>query len=109
MKKYLLFFFITVLQFSYSALYAQWSAAIPLTTMAVSASLNENMGSCLAVNGDTVHVVWCDHRANGNSIWYKRSVNDGITWNMEVPITDTAGKATYPAIAVSGNYVHVVW
>jgi hypothetical protein len=88
---------------------AQWSAPVQLSTMSVGASLNENMTSCLAVRGDTVHVVWCDHRPAGNSIWYKRSIDDGLSWNTEVAITDTTGHAQWPTVAVSGAYVHVGW
>ncbi len=91
------------------AIYAQWSPGIRLSLNSMNAALNENAGPCLAVSGDTVHVVWSDHRTNGYAIYYDRSVDKGITWSVAVPITDTTGKATMPAIAVSGSGIHVVW
>jgi hypothetical protein len=90
-------------------LYAQWSARTLLSPNAISASLNENMATCLAVGGDTVHVVWSDQRPAGTAIYYKRSFDLGTTWNVDTPITDTTGSATFPAISVSGSTVHVVW
>jgi hypothetical protein len=88
---------------------AQWSNSIKLSVNGMNASLNENSGPCLAVNGDTVNVVWTDHRTNGYAIYYIRSTDKGITWNTAVPLTDTTGKASMPVIAVSGSSVHVVW
>src|SRR6185295_851350 len=70
---------------------------------------NENSGQCLAVNGDTVHVVWTDHRTLGHAIYYRHSPDAGVTWNTAIPITDTTGTAIFPAIAVSGSTIHVVW
>lgn len=88
---------------------AQWTPRINISPNAVAASLNENAGQCLAVNGDTVHVVWSDHRSQGHAIYYRHSLDSGITWNTAAPITDTTGSATFPAIAVNGLTVHVVW
>jgi len=82
---------------------------IRLSAHSISAALNENAGPCLAVSGDSVHVVWSDKRTHGYAIYYKHSFDTGLTWNTEIPITDTFGKATMPVIAVSGSTVHVVW
>ncbi len=93
-----------------STSFAQWSASVNLSPHAVAATLNENMGPCIAVSGDTVHVVWVDKRSStASAIFYKRSIDAGLTWNTEVALTDSNGKASFPAIAVSGSSVHVVW
>ena len=88
---------------------AQWSSKYKLSGNSVSASLNENMATCLAVSNDTVHVVWTDRHAAGSAVYYRRSADTGLTWNTAVPITDTTGAAGFSAIAVSGSTVHVVW
>ena len=92
-----------------SLLHAQWSSTMKLSQHSMNATLNENAGSCLVVSGDTIHVVWSDHRTNGYAIYYERSADNGLTWNTAMAITDTTGKASMPAIAVSGSSVHVVW
>lgn len=88
---------------------AQWSAAVNISPNADTAGLNEDMASCLAASGDTLHVVWCDHRTTGSAIYYTHSLDTGLIWSTAVPLTDTSGNATFPAIAVSGSTVHVAW
>jgi len=88
---------------------AQWSAAVNISPQAMAAGLDENANQCMAVSGDTIHAVWSDHRTNGYAIYYRHSVDTGLTWNTAVAITDTAGKASMPSIAVWGATVHVVW
>jgi hypothetical protein len=90
--------------------FAQWSAPVDISPSAVSAGLNESMGSCLGVSGDTVHVVWTDKLSNNHAIiYYTHSLDTGLTWSNAVPISPPAGNAWNPAIAVSGLNVHVVW
>lgn len=91
------------------SLIAQWGSPVKLSIHGISASLNENAGPCLAVSGDTLHVVWSDHRTLGYAIYYERSIDTGKTWSSAIPITDTTKQGTMPAIAVSGSTVHVVW
>src|SRR5258706_5122733 len=88
---------------------AKWAPAVVISPGADTASLNENMASCLAASGDTLHAVWCDHRTTGSSIYYTHSLDTGINWSPAISITDTNGHATFPAIAVSGSAVHVAW
>ena len=100
---------IVVILLPSSFLIAQWGPPVKLSIHGKSAVLNENANQCMAVNGDTLNVVWSDHRTNGYAIYYERSTDSGMTWDPAVPVTDTAGKATMPAIAVSGLTVHIVW
>jgi len=89
---------------------AQWSAPVNISPGAVSAILNESMGSCIGVSGDTVHVVWADRvSAKKGSIFYTRSADTGLTWSTAVPISGINGNAFNPAIAVNGKNIHVVW
>jgi len=90
--------------------FAQWSPAFNLSPNAISAGLNESMGSCIGVSGDSVHVVWTDKLSPTRAaIYYTRSVDTGLTWNTAVALTDTSGNAWNPAIAVNGSNIHVVW
>ena len=89
---------------------AQWSAPINISPNAVSAGLNESMGSCIGVSGDTLHVVWTDKLSSTNAvIYYTRSLDTGLTWSKAIAITDINGNAWNPAIAVNGLNVHDVW
>lgn len=89
---------------------AQWSSALNISPNALSAGLNESMGSCIGVSGSTVHVVFVDRKnLNLGAIYYTHSVDTGLIWNMPFAISDTNANAYNPAIAVNGANVHVVW
>jgi hypothetical protein len=88
---------------------AQWGPDTKLSTTDSSAQLNENMGPSIAASGDTVHVVWWDSKNNGSAIYYKRSTDAGVTWGADTRLSGTPGHADFPAIAVSGNTVHLVF
>jgi hypothetical protein len=90
--------------------FAQWSAPVDISPGAVSAGLNESMGSCLGVSNNTLHVVWCNRfSTNRGAIYYTHSADTGSTWSTPIPISNTNGNAWNPAIAVNGLNIHVVW
>ncbi len=95
--------------FSYPG-FAQWSSPVNLSPNAISALLNESMGPCIGVSGDTVHVIWADRFSpTRGAIYYTQSADTGLTWSSPVAITSTNGNAWNPAIAVNGSNIHVVW
>jgi hypothetical protein len=90
--------------------HAQWSTPADISPDAVSAILNESMGSCIGVSSDTVHVVWADrYSSTKGAVYYTQSPDSGLTWSTPIAISDTAGNAWNPAIAVNGSNIHVVW
>ncbi len=88
---------------------AQWEPDRRLSTTDTAASLNENMGQCLAASGDSVHVVWWDRKNSGSRIYYKHSFDGGVTWGPDAVIPGTPNHADFPSIAVSGATVHVAF
>ena len=65
--------------------------------------------AAVAVSGTNVHVAWCDERDGHFEIYYKRSIDGGVCWESDTRLTYADDCALYPCIAVSGDYVHVVW
>lgn len=63
----------------------------------------------IAVSGDSVHVVWYDDRDIDLEIYYKRSVDGGLTWGEDIRLTNRASPSKYPSIAVSGSMIHIAW
>ena len=64
----------------------------------------------IAVSGNNVHVVWEDVTPGNCDILYRRSTDSGATFpNVIKNLSSNAGISQLPAIAVSGNNVHVVW
>ncbi len=68
-----------------------------------------SMYSSVAVSGDYIHVVWRDYRDGNFEIYYKRSLDNGGTWGSDTRLTNQDDGSSYPSVAVSGDYIHVVW
>ncbi len=63
----------------------------------------------VVASGSTVHVAWYDGRIGPPRIFYKQSLDNGVTWGADVGLTPTSGVAYHPSMAVSGSIVHVAW
>ncbi len=101
-------FWATILACASSSASAQWSAEVKLSTDEGSTTLNENVGHCLVVDGDSVHVVWADQKNNGQAIFYRRSVDKGLTWEADARISASPSSDTFPLLAQSGSTLHLV-
>ena len=56
-----------------------------------------------------VHVVWQDFRHGNVEVFYKRSLDGGVTWEQDVRLTDNSARSLRPKITAAGSMVHVVW
>jgi hypothetical protein len=92
---------------------------IPSPIPPASATANDGLNSFrtgtvpgVAVTADgTVHLVWGEW-VNGTDaeVRYARSTDGGETWSAPISMNDVAtGHQFFPAIAASGNTVHVAW
>jgi hypothetical protein len=63
----------------------------------------------VAAVGSNVHACWSDGRPGGYGIWYRRSTDNGATWNTERYLTDTTYGSDYPVIATAGGNVHLAY
>jgi len=63
----------------------------------------------VSVSGALAYVVWFDNRDGNYEIYYKRSTDGGANWEADTRLTNNFGYSQYPAVAVSGTAVHVVW
>ncbi len=85
-----------------------WSAAREISGMSVAAGTPRVAAESTGI----VHVVWSDasgDEALGSEILYARKSAAGV-WTTPVDISNSAGEATAPRLAVSGSgAVHVVW
>jgi hypothetical protein len=77
-------------------------------------NLSNNAGAVypsLAVSGNNVYVVWQDGNEirEKNGISLRKSIDSGSNFGSTVNLSNNAGVADKPAIAVSGNNIYVVW
>ena len=76
----------------------------------LSTAAGNSLYPTIAVSGSLVHIVWEDDRYNGMlKIFYKQSVNAGISWGEETQLTNASGNSYTPFIALSDSVVHIAW
>lgn len=63
----------------------------------------------MAVSGDNIHVVWSDDRCGDYEIYYRKSTDNGLSWNATTKLSAPSNYNTNPRIAVFGDFVHVLW
>jgi len=109
MKKHLLLTAIFLL--GAIVLLAQWQPDVRLTNDPGMTSTTANSNArCIALSGDTVHVVWSDNRVGGNyEIFYKHSTDGGLSWGADTRISNNVYFSSNPSISISGSVVIVVW
>ncbi|MGB3478041.1 MAG: exo-alpha-sialidase [bacterium] len=63
----------------------------------------------IAVTDSNLHIVWHDGRDGNSEIYYKRSIDNGTTWETDIRLTENGAFSWNPTVAVSGLDVHVLW
>jgi hypothetical protein len=63
----------------------------------------------VSVSGSVVHVVWHDDRDGDTEIYYKRSTDGGVSWEIDKRLTNNNAFSKFPSVSVSGSVIHVVW
>ena len=76
--------------------------------------LSNNSGTSgnpdIVVMGSSIHVVWNDYTyGHTGEIFYKRSTDNGNTWNLFNRVTDNLGFSRYPDLTYSGTTLYLVW
>ena len=59
--------------------------------------------------GSYVHVIWVDRRDGNDEIYYKRSKDNGITWEPDKRLTNNPFTSTNPSLWVSDTTLYIVW
>jgi hypothetical protein len=88
---------------------AQWQPDVRLTNDTAVSSLVTGNSWAIKANGNTLHVVWEDNRNGNFEIYYKRSVDGGLSWGPDSRLTNNFGLSINPSIAISGSLLHVIW
>ncbi|MBN8583823.1 MAG: T9SS type A sorting domain-containing protein [Ignavibacteria bacterium] len=85
--------------------YAQWQQPDIRLTNAAGFSTNSDLSS----SGSFLHAVWQDTRDGNTEIFYKRSTNEGVTWESDLQLTNQPTSKALPTISSTGSSVHIVW
>jgi len=79
------------------------------TTKRLTNNAGESYFAAIAVDGSHIYVVWCDNTPGNWEIYFRKSVDEGATWQASKRLTYTAGDSMHPDIAVAGADVYLVW
>ena len=111
MKKLICLVNLFVLLFvcSSTTLYAQWLPEVKLTNSLGTPKICLNNSHPIAVNKDSIHVVFTKNVNNLSSVFYKRSVDGGVSWTPDILISGTLDDLQDACVAVDGQRVHAVW
>jgi hypothetical protein len=63
----------------------------------------------LSVSGSDEFIVWQDNRDGNNEIYYKYSIDGGVTWDVDTRLTNDPASSTFPSVLISGSNVHIIW
>lgn len=85
---------------------ASWSRDTALTDSTI--MYNRSEMPSVSASGADVHVAWMDRRGGNNNIYYKRSVDLGLTWSPDSCLLEPY-LAMNPTQAASDSLVHMVW
>jgi len=73
---------------------------------------NDPNGSALpnlSLSSQFVHVIWYDNRNGAYEVYYKRSTDQGISWESDIRLTNDPAASLSPTISTLGLCLHVVW
>ncbi len=83
---------------------ASWGADTPLTN-----HTGQSVNPSIAVSGSVVHVAWEEQRDGNPEIYYRRSIDGGISWEPDTRLTNNPAQSRFASISVSDSVVHIVW
>jgi len=81
-----------------------WGSDIRITN-----NLVDSDYPAISASGQLVHIVWQDRRDTNIEVYYKRSVDGGVTWGTDVRLTANIYGSWNPSVASSGSNVIVAW
>jgi hypothetical protein len=65
--------------------------------------------SSIVISDPLVHVVWWDGRDGDLELYYKRSMDGGLTWGADERLTRAPNASIYPSLVAAGSVLHLVW
>jgi hypothetical protein len=83
---------------------ASWDNLIQLST-----SPDLGAGNSISCAGSFINIVWVEMRDGNAELYYKKSTNNGTTWNQDTRVTNTPTISQVPSIGQSGSSVHIAW
>lgn len=81
-----------------------WSAENRLTN-----NTSQSTSVSVTSEGDFVDLTWSDQRDGNWEIYYKYSVDGGMTFGTDQRLTNASGNSWYPSVATDDAFIHICW
>jgi len=65
--------------------------------------------SRIAACGANIYAVWFDDTPGNREIYFRKSIDSGVTWQTAKRLSNNSGASEVAVIAASGQNVYVVW
>src|SRR5919112_2206167 len=72
-------------------------------TINLSNTIGRSSSPAMAAFENNVHVVWNDDTSGNSEILYRKSTDGGASFGGTVNLSNTSGRSSTPAVAVSGH------
>ena len=87
-----------------------WEQARRLTRTTAASTTSINFARSVAADAaGSVHVAWVEQGTGPAELFYKRSIDAGVTWGPPIRLLGNPNQAFYPSIAASDGQVIVAW
>ena len=63
----------------------------------------------IATIGNKVYVTWIDDSSGSRDIYFRKSINNGLSFGPVIDVSKQNGGSVDPQIAVSGDNVYLAW
>lgn len=104
MKKFIFLYLIFHCSLLIDNCISQWQ---PDTRLTNASGFSTN--SDLSASGSFIHAVWQDTRDGNSEIFYKKSTNEGITWDADIQLTNLPSSKSLPSVITAASIVHIIW
>jgi hypothetical protein len=81
-----------------------WSTQTRLTD-----ETHESYYPTIALAGSVLNVAWADLSSGTWQVYLKRSLDGGVSWSSDTPLTTSAAGAIQPILAAAGDTLHLFW
>jgi hypothetical protein len=75
----------------------------------ISNNTGDSTDPLIASQGNNVYLVWADNSVGDYDIIFRRSTNNGTSFEDTINLSTSSGNSVEPSLAIQGDNVYVVW
>jgi hypothetical protein len=60
-------------------------------------------------SGNNIYVLWIDYSSGSRDIYFKKSSDNGCTFNRTINLGIGEGSSLDPKMAIPGDHIYIIW